>query len=119
MKAKRKPATKARENSETWATKFLGQESAIMDIVHMANIVSTVIEDAIGDDSHQAITKNPDFYFLPEAETEKMLFSVYHLERMIKKFKDDWFKSLHEQAVDVPPTTRAPLKLVGSSKGAA
>jgi hypothetical protein len=124
MTAKRKPATKAkavqgRGNTETLATKFMDQESAIMDMVHMANIVSTIIEDAIGDDSHEAITKSPDFYFLPEDQTEKMLFSVYHLERMIKKFKDDWFKSLHEEAVDVPPTARAPLKLVGSGKGTA
>ena len=64
-------------------------ESEVHDLLNMARITTNQIEDALGG-THETITRNKSFYYLPEDQKERLVFSVYHLENMIHDFRDKY-----------------------------
>jgi hypothetical protein len=70
-------------------------ESDICDLAHMANLVAGVVEDTLEKDA-QDIGEKPMMYYVPEPEL--VLFSVYHLEKMVRAFKEKYFLALHDRA---------------------
>ena len=64
-------------------------ESEINNLLNMARIASNQIEEAVGG-SHEEITRNRHYYYLPEDQVERIVFSIYHLENLIRDFRDEY-----------------------------
>lgn len=68
-------------------------ESDVYDLANMAFLASSALEEAIATNPKE-ITGSEDKYLIRENECAALLFSVYHLQKMIGEFKQRYFSLL-------------------------
>lgn len=81
--------------------KFRDMESKLHDLRNMAGVAADYVEDALSSNPYAEMTGSPNYYFFQEGETERILFTVYHLQNMIGKLVDDYLAAYHQE--EAPP----------------
>jgi hypothetical protein len=67
-------------------------EADLCDLVHMAHIVATLLEDALGDKNmHQEITRLPNTYYLNEEDADAMLFASYEVHNRLRALRNKYY----------------------------
>lgn len=69
-------------------------EGDLIDLGQMAKLAADALEDAIGVNDYQHITKNPEFFYLPEAQVGALLFAIHHQEKLVKDHQEAYWAAM-------------------------
>jgi hypothetical protein len=73
----------------------LNLESDLCDLVNMAHIAATLLEDNLGNKKAQEeITRIPNTYYLSEEDADAMIFAGYDVHNRLKALLDKYLDSL-------------------------
>ena len=70
-------------------------ESDLYDLVNMAHILATLLEDSFGNKkTHWKITRLPNTYYLGEEDTDAMIFASYDIHHRLRALRDKYQDSM-------------------------
>lgn len=90
-------AAKDAARRERSAQAFDELESSICDLHLMSILAAEAVEGAIGNSTVE-LTGNPEFHFIPKQQVETVLFAVFHLKKMLRAFKQDYYAVLEAES---------------------